>query len=236
MGVNISVNYCTEQYFNETIMTGFPPKEDRKAKETSMFLTRYFRYETQTWIAFLLSYGGSHYVMHIWISFLGLLLISTFCSFVCYWLHKEEGDSCQVSGILTWYFNRFPFLFLRLLVLCLHGSVYRKCSSQRWQHTRESQTKRLEIRDVLFRVPKSFLSSLHPMHLFTKNNSMEGRKNWTFEGKYFKKRYMNIYIILMKIRYSNHANRKVSQIWSGPSFFEMALSFLFRVFPIPARI
>ena len=28
IGANISVNYCTEQYFNETVMTGFPPKED----------------------------------------------------------------------------------------------------------------------------------------------------------------------------------------------------------------
>jgi hypothetical protein len=48
MGVDISVNYCTERYFNGTVMTGFPLKEDRKAKETSKILTRYFRYETLT--------------------------------------------------------------------------------------------------------------------------------------------------------------------------------------------
>ena len=43
------------------------------------------------------------------------------------------------------------------------------------------------------------------MHEFTKNRSIEGRK-------YFEKKNMNLYIILMKIRYSNHAKRKVPQI------------------------
>lgn len=35
--MNISVNYCTEQYFNETVMTGFPQKDEKNPKETSMF-------------------------------------------------------------------------------------------------------------------------------------------------------------------------------------------------------
>jgi len=45
-----------------------------------------------------------------------------------------------------------------------------------------------------------------------KNISVEGRKNWTFKTKYFERRNTNICIILMKIRYFNHANGKVPQI------------------------
>jgi hypothetical protein len=37
IGMNISVNYYTEHYFNKTVMTGYPQKEGKDLKKRPSF-------------------------------------------------------------------------------------------------------------------------------------------------------------------------------------------------------
>jgi len=63
-------------------MTGFPLKEDRKAKETSMFFTRYFSYETRHELSFSCHVEDLIMICIFELRILVVFLVSTFYAFV----------------------------------------------------------------------------------------------------------------------------------------------------------